>query len=181
MSAVILSANRSKLPQVSLTLGRGNTPENLQVLCARCNLAKSNRDTTDFRALGRSEAEDDCPFCPPTIVERIAEDNGAAFAVPDQFPVSPGHMLVVPHRHTPDYFSMTVQERSDTEELLRYLRNKTQGEDDSVVGFNVGMNCGMAAGQTVMHAHIHLIPRREGDTPVPRGGVRGVIPERMSY
>jgi diadenosine tetraphosphate (Ap4A) HIT family hydrolase len=161
--------------------GGKNTLENLQVLCSRCNLAKGNKDTADFRASGTMEADAECPFCPPAIVDRIIEDNGSAFAVPDQFPASPGHMLVLPHRHTPDYFSMTGREWQDAEDLLRYLRNKTQGEDATVVGFNVGANCGAAAGQTIMHAHIHLIPRRAGDTPDPRGGVRGAVPGRMSY
>ena len=96
-------------------------------------------------------------------------------------PVAPGHHLVIPKRHTADYFSMTEDERRDATDLLRVLRKKILDDDTSVVGFNVGMNCGEATGQTVMHAHVDLIPRRKGDTPQPRGGVRGMIPARMSY
>jgi ATP adenylyltransferase len=87
------------------------------------------------------------------------------YAVEDKYPVSPRHTLVVPLRHTPDYFTMTSLERHVAEDLLRSLRNNIASMDGKVIGFNVGANCGDAAGQTVMHAHIHLIPRRRGDTP----------------
>lgn len=97
------------------------------------------------------------------------------YAIEDKYPVTPGHLLIIPYRHTEDFFSMTQEERQHAEELLRVLRSKVLEEDKSVTGFNVGMNCGESAGQTVMHAHIHLIPRREGDTPDPRGGVRGCV------
>jgi diadenosine tetraphosphate (Ap4A) HIT family hydrolase len=76
---------------------------------------------------------------------------------------------------------MTAEEKLHADELLRVMKNTIAAKDSSVTGFNVGMNCGESAGQTVMHAHIHLIPRRVGDAASPRGGVRGVIPERMSY
>jgi len=92
-----------------------------------------------------------------------------------------GHLLIITLRHTPDYFTMTSTERRDAEDLARILRNEIASEDKSVTGFNVGANCGESAGQTVWHAHIHLIPRRDGDTSNPRGGVRGVIPGRMGY
>lgn len=95
--------------------------------------------------------------------------------------MAPHHMLIIPFRHTADFFSMTSQERRGAEDLIRIMRNKISLEDSSVSGFNVGVNCGESAGQTIFHAHIHLIPRRDGDTPNPRGGVRGVIPEKMSY
>lgn len=122
-----------------------------------------------------------CPFCDPEILSRAVAENGTVFAIEDKNPVSPGHMLVIPRRHTPDYFSMTPQEKKDAEGLVRRLRNSIQESDPSVAGFNLGVNCGEAAGQTILHAHIHLIPRRKGDTPNPRGGVRGVIPDRMGY
>ncbi|MDO3380535.1 HIT family protein [Geoalkalibacter halelectricus] len=90
-------------------------------------------------------------------------------------------MLIIPVRHTDDYFSMTREERIHADELLRILKEKILQEDRGVTGFNVGINCGESAGQTVMHAHVHLIPRRDGDTPCPRGGVRGVVPHKMNY
>jgi diadenosine tetraphosphate (Ap4A) HIT family hydrolase len=76
---------------------------------------------------------------------------------------------------------MTDQERRDAESLIRILKKRLSESDESITGFNVGMNCGESAGQTIFHAHIHLIPRRDGDTPDPTGGVRGVIPDKMSY
>lgn len=90
-------------------------------------------------------------------------------------------MLVIPLRHTPDFFSMTEEERIDTLSLIDALARRLRTLDATVTGFNIGMNCGESAGQTVMHAHVHVIPRRQGDTPDPRGGVRGVIPNKMSY
>ncbi len=123
----------------------------------------------------------DCPFCSEEIRSRIITSNGSVFAIEDKYPVTPGHLLIIPYRHTADYFSLTEQERKYAEELLLILQNRIQEDDDTVTGFNVGVNCGESAGQTVMHAHIHLIPRRDGDLENPKGGVRGVIPEKMSY
>jgi ATP adenylyltransferase len=123
----------------------------------------------------------DCPFCPKKIHSKIIAEHGTVFAIEDNFPVAKGHMLILPHRHTPDYFSMTVYEIKDADHLMRLLRERLLLEDATITGFNIGMNCGISAGQTILHAHIHLIPRRNGDTPKPRGGVRGVIPNKMSY
>jgi ATP adenylyltransferase len=161
--------------------GGENVLENLQVLCAKCNRTKGNKDETDFRRDLTPDTDATCVFCSSERQAEGVATNGSVFAVKDKHPVSPGHHLVLPKRHTADYFSMTTQERREAEELLRMLRNKIVAEDESVVAFNVGTNCGEVAGQTVMHAHIHLIPRRKGDTPKPRGGVRGVIPAKMSY
>jgi ATP adenylyltransferase len=122
-----------------------------------------------------------CPFCAPEIRERILAERGTVFAVPDRFPVTEGHLLILPQRHTPDWFSLTARERSDAEALILFLREKLQSEDPTITGFNIGINCGASAGQTIFHAHIHLIPRRDGDTDDPRGGVRGVIPERQKF
>ena len=99
----------------------------------------------------------------------------------DRFPVSEGHHLIIPKRHTADWFSMTEAECRDAEQLLRRLKKKLHASDPTITGFNIGMNCGTSAGQTIFHAHIHLIPRRDGDTPNPTGGVRGVIPDKMCY
>lgn len=126
----------------------------------------------------RAEA---CAFCGPGLREEIALERGTVFAVLDGFPVTAGHTLVLPRRHTPDLFAMTAAERRDTLAALDVLRERLLAGDPTITGFNVGMNCGEAAGQTIPHAHTHLIPRREGDTPSPRGGVRGAVPARMSY
>lgn len=131
--------------------------------------------------LTKDESQPGCPFCPPTVCPRIVEELGSVFAIKDSFPVAPDHMLVIPYRHTHDFFTMTEQECNDTNNLLRIIQKKISANDPSVTGFNVGANCGISAGQSIMHAHIHLIPRRNGDTPRPRGGVRGVIPRKMDY
>ena len=154
--------------------------ENLQVLCSKCNRTKGNRDKTDFREL-LPEVDTDCVFCPDAVKHRIVEEAGTVIAIKDQYPVTKGHLLILPRRHTPDYFTMTAQERRDSEDLIRLLRNRIAQRDSTVVGFNMGTNCGEAAGQTIFHAHVHLIPRRAGDTNAPKGGVRGVIREKMGY
>ncbi|HJP17854.1 MAG TPA: HIT family protein [Nitrospinota bacterium] len=121
-----------------------------------------------------------CLFCDidPT---RVIEDYKTLYAIQDEYPVTKDHMLIIPKRHIQDYFKMSSEEENDLNELLRILRRKILEDDSSVNGFNIGMNCGVSAGQTIMHAHVHLIPRRDGDTEEPRGGVRGVIPGMMSY
>lgn len=121
-----------------------------------------------------------CPFCTPQNLTGVIE-NKTVFAIPDTSPVSRGHMLIIPKRHCLDYFEMTHQERCDAHELIQRLKNEILENDTSVNGFNIGANCGETAGQTVFHTHIHLIPRRTNDTPAPRGGVRGVIPDKMNY
>jgi ATP adenylyltransferase len=102
------------------------------------------------------------------------------FAIHDKYPVTPGHLLTIPIKHAPDFFSMTEVERSDADQLLRLLLGRIKAEDAKVSGFNPGANCGETAGQTIGHAHIHLI-RGSGDVRDPRGGVRGVIPETRVY
>lgn len=121
-----------------------------------------------------------CLFCTIENLTIIAE-NETGYAIRDTSPVSPNHMLIIPKRHCLDYFEMTRQERCDAHELIELLKDRVLEKDPLVNGFNIGINCGETAGQTVFHAHIHLIPRRENDTPNPRGGVRGVIPDKMSY
>ena len=122
-----------------------------------------------------------CPFCPQQAGPRVKEAFRSVLALEDVYPVTEGHLLIVPVRHTRDYFTMTEGERRDAEHLLEILRKRIEQEDPEVSGFNIGANCGASAGQTIHHAHIHLIPRRDGDTENPRGGVRGVIPGRRSY
>jgi diadenosine tetraphosphate (Ap4A) HIT family hydrolase len=118
-----------------------------------------------------------CPFCDS---RQAVLQNGLAFALLDRSPVTPGHMLLVPRRHVPDWFETTPEERLDLFALADEARAWLIGERRPD-GFNLGVNVGEAAGQTVFHVHLHLIPRYNGDVPNPRGGVRGVIPARQSY
>ncbi len=155
--------------------------ENLQVLCDKCNRAKSNRDETDFWKSNKESPVFGCPFCPGQVEDRVVEALGTVLAIEDKYPVTAGHLLIIPRRHTPDYFTMHAVEKEDTDALIRILRKRAMERDSSIAGFNIGTNCGASAGQTIFHAHIHLIPRREGDTDRPRGGVRGVIRQKMSY
>ena len=158
-----------------------NDQSNLQVLCDRCNRAKGNKDATDFRVEAALDFDPACPFCDAVRAGTFAEEHKSVVAIEDGYPVTEGHMLVITRRHTPDYFSMTGEERREADDLVRVLRARIIAADSTITGFNVGANCGATAGQTIPHAHIHLIPRREGDTPQPRGGVRGAVPEKMSY
>lgn len=121
-----------------------------------------------------SEAE--CPFCQ---VEAILE-NDLAYVREDRYPVSPGHLLVLPKRHVVDWFGLSDEERAAVNELL-LLARKWLDKQHQPDGYNIGMNCGEAAGQTVFHMHCHLIPRYRGDTANPSGGVRGVMPGKRRY
>lgn len=118
-----------------------------------------------------------CPFC-----ERIAagaETVSSAAHFPDAFPVTSGHTLVVPRRHTADLFELTPQEQFDIWAAVCEVRSRLL--DENADGINIGLNAGAAAGQTVEHVHVHVIPRRTGDTKDPRGGIRWVIPDRARY
>jgi len=127
------------------------------------------------------QRKEGCIFCDDEIIEKVITSHGTVFAIESKYPVTEGHLLVIPYRHTLDYFTMTPQEMQHSEELLLLLKSKILQKDISVTGFNIGMNCGEDAGQTIMHAHIHLIPRRKGDVEDPRGGVRHVIPGKGNY
>jgi diadenosine tetraphosphate (Ap4A) HIT family hydrolase len=122
-----------------------------------------------------------CRFCYDKIKDRIIAEVGSVVAIEDNYPVSKGHMLVIPKNHSSNYFKLSDEEKHDADTLISELRRKILAADPSVTGFNIGMNCGESAGQTIFHTHIHLIPRRDGDTPNPMGGVRGVIPDKMGY
>ena len=122
-----------------------------------------------------------CRFCYDKIKDRIIAEVGSVVAIEDNYPVSKGHMLIIPKNHSSNYFELSDEEKHDADSLISELRDKILDDDRSVTGFNIGMNCGESAGQTIFHTHIHLIPRRDGDTPNPRGGVRGVIPDKMGY
>ncbi|MDF1628855.1 MAG: HIT family protein [Alcanivoracaceae bacterium] len=122
----------------------------------------------------------DCPFCTPSSSLPAMPDHPLAHIREDLYPVSPGHLLIIPNRHVANWFELSSQEQQAVMELVNQAKMRL---DDTLQpdGYNIGINCGEAAGQTVMHVHCHLIPRYEGDTLEPRGGVRGVIPEKQSY
>jgi len=120
-----------------------------------------------------------CPFC-TLPADRIVAANDLALVVRDGFPISPGHTLVIPKRHFGSFFEATDEERDAMLTLLDQARRHIGGEL-SPDGFNIGINDGAAAGQTVPHLHVHLIPRYKGDVSDPRGGVRWVIAEKARY
>ena len=121
-----------------------------------------------------------CLFCNINSKDLIF-DNEFAFASFDSYPVSKYHSLIVPKRHILDYFELTNDELLACNDLIKKIKKKIQKEDKTVDGFNIGTNSGVAAGQSIMHCHIHLIPRRKGDVDNPQGGVRGVIPSKQHY
>ena len=121
-----------------------------------------------------------CPFCETTDLV-ILERNDYLYAIRDKFPVTALHTLLIPFRHVESYFDLDNTEIDAFNKLLLSQKKSLLEQDKNISGFNVGFNSGEDAGQTVMHCHIHLIPRRHGDMENPRGGVRGVIPERRDY
>lgn len=118
-----------------------------------------------------------CPFC---HVEESIVRNALAYVRLDKYPVNPGHVLVIPYRHVANYFDATAEEREAILSLLDHAKAWLDREH-APAGYNVGVNVGAVAGQTIMHLHVHLIPRYPGDVADPRGGVRGVIPAKQSY
>ena len=120
----------------------------------------------------------DCIFC--HLHRPVLAETKLSYAFLDGFPVTEGHTLVVPKRHVASLWEMTTEEYTDAFNLVRHVKDLLE-EQFKPQGFNVGANCGHAAGQTVFHAHIHLIPRYTGDVPNPRGGVRNIIPGKGNY
>ena len=121
-----------------------------------------------------------CAFCGDLADRKILASNEKSVAFPDAYPLGPGHTLVVPRRHEADYFALSPHEQSAIWQLVgevRWLLAKAHNPD----GFNVGINVGEGGGQTIFHAHIHVIPRFKGDVKDPRGGIRWVLPEKAKY
>lgn len=121
----------------------------------------------------------DCPFCDPDQ-SRIFHDSELVLGLWDSYPVNPGHALLVTRRHVADWFEASPEERQALLSAVTIARSAIL-ESHRPDGFNVGMNIGEAAGQTVFHLHVHVIPRYAGDAADPRGGVRGVIPGKANY
>jgi diadenosine tetraphosphate (Ap4A) HIT family hydrolase len=120
-----------------------------------------------------------CPFC-NLPDSRIVNSDASAVVIRDGFPVSQGHTLIIPRRHIGSFFELTEAERTSILDLLGQARIGLDAEYEPA-GYNIGINDGAAAGQTIAHLHVHLIPRYDGDRADPRGGVRWVIPEKADY
>ena len=121
-----------------------------------------------------------CLFC-NTIKKEYIFENNLAYSTFDSYPASEFHLLIVPKRHIKNYFELTNDEIIACNKIILLSKNKIEKMDKTIKGFNIGINCGKVAGQSIMHCHIHLIPRREGDVENPQGGVRGVIPSKQHY
>ena len=113
--------------------------------------------------------------------QKIIYSSDLFFVVRDSYPVTKHHTLIIPHRHVSSFFDLNDNEFNDLNKILKKQRQSLLDLDKEITGFNIGVNAGADAGQTIMHVHIHLIPRRKGDIENPRGGVRGVIPSKQKY
>ena len=121
-----------------------------------------------------------CIFC-DVKKQDIIYENDYAFVSYDSYPVSKFHSLIIPKRHIKNFFDLNDKELNACNDLIKKIKSKIENDDNLVEGFNLGTNTGSVAGQTIMHCHIHLIPRRRGDVENPQGGVRGVIPLKQHY
>ncbi len=139
-----------------------------------------NMEPISTRRQSNAHEGEGCVFC-NVPQARVIRENELAFVIRDDFPVTPLHTLIIPKRHVSGYFDLSSPEISACQKLLAETRDEILSADSSVKGFNIGVNQGAVAGQTIFHCHIHLIPRREGDVQKPQGGVRHVIPGKGHY
>jgi hypothetical protein len=125
----------------------------------------------------------DCLFCDIQTNDRkrVIAENELVYVIRDGFPVTEGHTLFIPKKHVIDYFGLAPDEVNAINSLMREQKKSLQEDDSKIDGFNIGMNCGETAGQTIFHCHVHLIPRRKGDVENPRGGVRHIMPGKGHY
>ena len=128
-----------------------------------------------------SSVQEDCIFC-KKINCKILKQLKYFFIIRDTaYPVTEHHTLIITNRHVSDFFELSDEENIELNQILKDQKKELKDLDNKISGFNIGVNIGKDAGQSIMHCHIHLIPRRKGDVEDPRGGVRGVIPERQKY
>jgi ATP adenylyltransferase len=167
---------------VPKNLGGEDSINNYQALCFSCNSMKRDHDNTDLRDIEMKYAhrEEDCIFC-KLEKSRIIEENNLAYLVLDNYPVTPMHMLVIPKRHFKEYFDVFQPELNAIQNLLLKGKEIAIKKDKNISGFNIGINSGEVAGQSIFHCHTHLIPRRLNDVENPKGGVRHVIADKGYY
>ena len=126
-------------------------------------------------------SQNECFFCNKAKKESVYSSNFTFVVRDNKFPVTKHHTLIATHRHVADFFDLNDEELNDLSNVLKKQRKLLLNLDKEITGFNVGVNAGVDAGQSIMHCHIHLIPRRKGDMENPKGGVRGVIPSKQKY
>ena len=124
--------------------------------------------------------KNNCIFCSKEKLNIIYEDD-VFYVIRDAYPVTKDHTLIILNEHNKTYFDLRDKDYVQLNNIIKFQKESLLEKDNSITGFNIGINQGETAGQTVMHLHIHLIPRRKGDTEDPRGGVRGVIPSKQKY
>ena len=128
-----------------------------------------------------SSTQEDCIFC-KKINCKVLKETKYFFIIRDTaYPVTEHHTLIISNRHVSNFFELNDDENKELSQILKIQKKELQNLDKTITGFNVGVNIGKDAGQSIMHCHIHLIPRRKGDVEDPRGGVRGVIPAKQKY
>ncbi|MES2006315.1 MAG: HIT domain-containing protein [Bacteroidota bacterium] len=162
--------------------GGEDSVNNYQALCYSCNATKRDKDDTDFREIRHiySCRDKDCLFC-NIGQSRLVAENNLSYTIEDKFPVTDGHCMIIPKRHFAEYFQIMQPELNAVNDLVQRAKIALMKKDNSITGFNIGINSGEDAGQTIMHTHLHLIPRRKNDVTFPRGGIRNVIPGKGSY
>ena len=128
-----------------------------------------------------SSNQEECIFCNKTNCKIVFTTKYFFIIRDNSYPVTKHHTLIITNRHVADFFELTKEEMIELDEILKNQKQELKKLDKEISGFNVGVNIGKDAGQSIMHCHLHLIPRRKGDVKDPRGGVRGVIPEKQKY
>lgn len=167
---------------VPKNLGGEDSINNYQALCYSCNSMKRDTDKTDFRNNYDiyNKREKDCIFCNINKNKFIIENN-LSYSIFDNYPVTNYHCLIIPRRHIASYFELTQAEINSCNQILNEMKKILDKRDNNISGYNIGINDGKNAGQTIYHCHIHLIPRRKNDVNNPLGGIRHTIPGKGYY